>query len=499
MFFHFGFSDDVSPGLPLAFLNGAMMVDSGNENRSYLFASQDRYPVYAALSGMRSLLLVRDDDHVREYESRLSAFARHVDAIERVTGPLLDLRVPEPLFVGCDIDSPEVCLRPCQRLLQQIRDPKVINAAVLRGIYANQLTPTTHRLVTQFYDLLRDYGIDSYFRRDPFWDLAQLLLRWQEKTRYVELLSDYSGPPLPPHVPTAMVASSRLHGISWAQFLELVRNKTGSTAETRFFVKSAMDSGGEACVVLDRRNFLPKRTELLEALGEKVRKRGRVDGEVYLLVQPCIERAVDRCSLPTSVGFTYYIHDADHLERVAVGGHLYEDSDRSAFMGSFISKTLTQEAVESVGAQKLAALFRAFADQGIRGPINLDAVRNARGEYVFIYDCNPRLSGVFPALVVQRALERAGLNAESLFTLGYRGQLVYPYLAAKLEHLEGLDLLYTRRRQRGVFLLPSLVRADSFDVILLNMDVEEAQQVLDQGLIHELSDGRQNDLQQVFL
>ena len=42
-------------------------------------------------------------------------------------------------------------------------------------------------------------------------------------------------------------------------------------------------------------------------------------------------------------------------------------------------------------------------------------------------------------------------------------------------------------------------RDDSFDLILLNMGVAEAQQVLDQGLIHELSDGRQNDLQQVFL
>ena len=106
---------------------------------------------------------------------------------------------------------------------------------------------------------------------------------------------------------------------------------------------------------------------------------------------------------------------------------------------------------------------------------------------------------MFPGLVVGKALERAGLNAESLSTLGYRGRLVYPDLAAKLEHLERLDLLYTRGRQRGAFFLPSLVRADSFDLILLNMGVAEAQQVLDQGLIHELSDGRQNDLQQVFL
>ena len=499
MFFHFGSIDDVSSGLPLAFLGGSIMVDSGNEHRAYLLACQNRYPVYAALNGMRSLLLVRDDDHVREYQSRLSAVARHVKTIERFTGRLLDLRVPEPLFVGYDIDSPEVCLRPCQRFLQQIRDPMVINAGVLGGIHLNQLTPTSHRLVTQFYDLLRDHGIDSYFRRNLYSRAAQLAIRWHEKTRYVELLSAYSGPPLPPHVPTAMVASSRLQGMSWVQFLALVRGQIGSTTETRFFVKSAVDSAGEASAVFDRENFHQKRTELLEELVQKVRDKGRADREVYLLVQPCIERVVSPCSLPSSVGFTYFIHDSDHLERVAIGGHLYEDPDRSVFMGSFISNALTREAVESVGEQKLAALFRQFADQGIRGPINLDAVRNARGEYVFIYDCNPRLPGVFPALVVGQALERASLNAESLFTLGYRGRLVYPDLVAKLKHLEGLDLLYTRSRQRGVFLLPSLVRVDSFDLILLNMGVAEVQRVLDSGWIHELSDGRQNELQEVFL
>ena len=65
--------------------------------------------------------------------------------------------------------------------------------------------------------------------------------------------------------------------------------------------------------------------------------------------------------------------------------------------------------------------------------------------------------------------------------------------------LEELGLLYTRSRQRGVFVLPSLVRADSFDLILLNMEVAEVHQLLDSGLIHELSDERQNELGEVFL
>jgi hypothetical protein len=499
MFFHFGPDDDTaSSEMPLACLGGGIMVDSGSEGRSYLLTCQDRYPVYAALSGMRSLLFVRDDEHVREYQATLATVARHLKTIEAFTGPLLDIRVPEPLFVGCDIDSAEVSLRVCQRFLRQIHDPEIINARVLGGIYLNQISPIVHRLVTLFYDLLRDHGIDSQFHPEVDRQAAQLALHWHEKSRYVELLRDYSGPALPPHVPTAMIASSRLQEMSWEELLELVERQTGSTGERRFFVKSAMDSAGEVCVVLNRQNFQPRRRKLMDGLARKVREKERADREVYFLVQPCIERATDPSLLPSSVGFTYYIHDHDHLELLGLGGHLYEDSDRSEFLGIAVSKTLTRQAIEVVGEQRLTALFRAFAHQGLRGPVNLDAVRNAQGEYVFIYDCNPRLSGMMPALVVEQALERAGYQVQSILTLGHKGRLVYEDLAAKLSQLRDLDLLYTGNRQRGVLLLPSLVRRDSFDLILVNMEVTEVSQLLASGLINELSDER-SDLGEVFL
>jgi hypothetical protein len=55
-FFHFGVkSDSLADGPPLVCLNGGIMADTGSESLSYIYVCQDRYPVYAGLSGMRCL------------------------------------------------------------------------------------------------------------------------------------------------------------------------------------------------------------------------------------------------------------------------------------------------------------------------------------------------------------------------------------------------------------------------------------------------------------
>jgi len=143
--------------------------------------------------------------------------------------------------------------------------------------------------------------------------------------------------------------------------------------------------------------------------------------------------------------------------------------------------------------------LRLFAEQGYRGPINLDAVRNRHGEYVFIYDCNPRLGGSFPGLVLKNAFERAGMRAHTLLNLGYRGRIIYPDLEAKLAELQSLDLLYTRTHQRGVYIIPSVVRPDSFDLILINMKTDEVQEFIRSGRIDSLSDEEHRDLRGVYL
>jgi len=200
-----------------------------------------------------------------------------------------------------------------------------------------------------------------------------------------------------------------------------------------------------------------------------------------------------------SMGFTYHIYDVDRIEPVVFTGHLYEDSERKIFMGTYLSENLSRQALRAIGENKLLALFRLFAEQGLRGPIHLDAVRNVHGKYVFVYDCNPRLGGSLPGLILKLALQREGLRADTLVSIGYRGRIVYPNLRAKLDELREMDLLYTRDNQRGAYLVPSIVRPDSYDLILLNLDMAETRQFIESGRIRALSDHGQSELSGIYV
>ena len=114
-------------------------------------------------------------------------------------------------------------------------------------------------------------------------------------------------------------------------------------------------------------------------------------------------------------------------------------------------------------------------------------------------NCNPRLGGSLPGLILKLALQREGLRADTLVSIGYRGRIVYPDLRAKLDELCDLDLLYTRDKQRGAILVPSIVRPDSYDLILLNLEIAEIREFIESGLIHTLSDQGQNGLPGIYV
>ena len=102
-------------------------------------------------------------------------------------------------------------------------------------------------------------------------------------------------------------------------------------------------------------------------------------------------------------------------------------------------------------------------------------------------------------ILLKLALERSGLDARTILTLGYRDRIIYPDIEAKLNELNRRDLLYTRSRQRGVYIIPSLVRPDSFDLVLINMAMGEATDFIDSGLIDTLSEQGRRDLKGLYL
>ena len=504
LFFHFGtFIDSSEEGAPLVCLNGGIMADSGSEALDYIFTCQDRYPPYAAFGGMRCLLFVRDDVHREQYQRRLANLRELLLLTRSVTGPLLETQLLEPLYMPCSLTPALSEQTPTNREIaafqEQIKEPLVINKHVLNGLYLNQLSPTIAKLVRRFYDLLKASGINSSVRLLDYETQAITALKWHDKARYVNLIRDHAAKDqLPEHVPTALFSSRELQGMTWARLLEIVRQQTGLEDGTEFFIKSAMDAAGEVNTIVNKENHAVKFNELTGELQIKVNKMGRIQPEVTVLVQPRIKRSNNKDMLPVSVGLTYQIYDADNIERVIVAGHVFADAERKTCIGSYLSDELTRKVLNQVDEEKMIALLRLFADQGYRGPINLDAVRDNLGRYLLIYDCNPRLGGSFPGFILMHALKRAGLRAETSLNIGYRGRFIYPDLKAKLMELQDLGLLYTKTRQRGVYLVPSFVRPNSFDPVLINMKFEEMREIISSDLLGSLSDPDQLDLKGVY-
>ena len=57
-------------GNPTAHLGGFLLIDSGNEDLSYLFRCQERYIPYASLNNIRCLLFSRNRQHTQQYLNR---------------------------------------------------------------------------------------------------------------------------------------------------------------------------------------------------------------------------------------------------------------------------------------------------------------------------------------------------------------------------------------------------------------------------------------------
>lgn len=503
-FFHFGdFTDSSEEGAPLVCLNGGLMADTGSEAPDYIFICQDRYPPYAAFGGMRSLLFVRNEAHRQQYQVRLIKLREHLELTQSITGPLLDIELPEPLYMPCDLTQelrdqalPKTEIAAFQ---EQIRDHQVINDHVRGGIYLNQLSPTIARLVGQFYYLLKESGINNSARLPDYEKHALSALKWHNKAEYINLIHNCNtSEQLPLHVPTALLSSKDLQGMNWTRLLEIVQQQSGLEDATEFFIKSAMDSDGDVNTIVNKDNFAGEINWLSNELTIKVNKMGRVQDEAMLLVQPRIKRSNNKDILPSSIGLTYQIYDDDKFELIVVAGHVYNDAEHKTFIGSYLSDEQTHTVLNKIGEEKIISLLRLFAGQGYRGPINLDAVRNSQGQYIFIYDCNPRLGGSFAGLIVREALIRSGFRADTVLNIGYHGRFVYPDLKAKLTELNDKGLLYTQTTQRGVYLVPSLVRPDSFDPFLINMRLEEMKEFIASDILGSLSDMEQLNLKGVY-
>ncbi|MCH9686198.1 MAG: hypothetical protein K0V04_32495, partial [Deltaproteobacteria bacterium] len=231
------------------------------------------------------------------------------------------------------------------------------------------------------------------------------------------------------------------------------------------------------------------------ALRDVYRARHRI----RLLVQPAVDGPDAPTELPYGVGFSYDIRSPDDITPTAWAGQLYTDPDRKEHLGALLSPRFAQFPGCAPLDGQLRALCRVVAARGYRGPISFDGMLDADGDYRLIYDCNPRMTAVLPALVVQRYLRAQGAAVSSLANLDYRGRYTLDDPGDVMERLDSEGLLCRRGHPRGVLLLPNIARTRGWDALCVDMELPEILAVLDRGLLGPAHDAGKGSLTTPYL
>jgi hypothetical protein len=148
---------------------------------------------------------------------------------------------------------------------------------------------------------------------------------------------------------------------------------------------------------------------------------------------------------------------------------MYRDRPRHHFCGSYID----DQSVNEQMAAQVRQLCLLLAQEGYRGPVNFDARRNALGDWVFLYDCNPRLSAVYPGLAVRKFFRSLHWEIRNLANFGYRGEFGTRDLERILTDLDCAKLLLKDGGPSGILPLPNLCRAHGLDLVAVNIPYRE--------------------------
>jgi hypothetical protein len=497
----------------LAVIGGGLILDSGEAERTFLYRCQDRFLTYTSLLGLRSVLFVSGEAHASWYDALIGQLQARLELIASYTGAL-DAAVPPPFYVQCDLEEFRVGSFP--RFEKQIAELRARDSSV--HFELNQVSPSTCAILAQLDAALRAGGVYTGYNVESAADSASLALKLHDKSEYLHLVSAIDDTDrLPRHVPTALVSASSFTGIgSWAALVDLYRSGAcDPRAPDALFVKSARDSSGNVSARLDRENFHARIDAFNADVGLNLLSRGADDpalvaqlrreveaapslrhhafsddalrrwrsrqaaehSGIPLLVQPAVTPPAGSTSAP-SIGISVVIDGTDAVTPITASAQLYKDPERRQYLGSHVSDAFCASVLTPQRLEKLNALCRIFSDRGYRGPINFDACLDADGEYTFIYDCNPRLTAIYPPLAVRETLRRAGMAGDEVLSPGYRGEFIIGNLARCLDTCRTRDVLYTARRPRGAIVLPNLSRENGYDVLVVNCGIRQAAAIL---------------------
>jgi hypothetical protein len=456
-----GENRDVAGREHLGLISGFLLYDSGEAEETFLYRCQDRYVTYNSLCGLRTVLFVADEKHRNRYRQLLANHDYRTRLIRERTGIRLPC-TPSPWFAALSLHR-----------LQPVAFPASYMLAL------NQVSPSCALVAGEE---LREQG--------------ELALAWHDKSRYLQA-AQAAPDGLPRHATTALISTEEFSRLrSWHHLAGTWRERTGRAVPHALYVKSSCDSGGNVAVRLCPTRFDQASRQLRVSLRRGpdlaqlradlslppslanwswsesrmhtlLRNQRTRRGAVQLLIQEAIECPED--SDIQGLGVTCHITSAHHAEIVAAAGQMYRDSDRHHFLGSYVGGLTLGPRLD----RQVRALCALLGREGYRGPVNFDARRSATGEWVFLYDCNPRLSAIYPALAVREYLASKGYDVQTVANFGYRGEFAQPDLAKTLTELNRIGLLYRDDRPVGILPLPNLAREHGLDLAMVNVPYRE--------------------------
>ncbi|AMP39873.1 glutathione synthetase [Ralstonia solanacearum] len=495
--------------VPIAFIGGGLILDSGEAENTFVFRCQDRFLVYTSLQGWASLVLVLDEDQRRHYERLLATLAARLQHLAEVHG-VSPPRLPMPLYVQCDL-----------RTLSLAATDSLANVADVLAkrrervfFLTNQVSPTTSRLLRELTGLLRERGVRVEFDAAACEQVSTLALDWHNKARFMAFQRDAAMSGGPPRPPSMVLAPDAFIGTqSWRELAnDFARHGDLATPPAELFLKSSQDSSGNVSAILSEAAY----PEHAAAFAAEVRRWLLADGfdderfvqelrdecalppswehvrlddgtlaalrqaqarrrtRLPLIVQPVLRPPADGSDRPASLGVSLFVDDDSCPHVVAVAAQLYRDAQRRQFVGLYVDDRLLHDHRARALAEQCKSMARTLARHGYRGPVNFDACLGPDDRYWFVGDCNPRLTALYVPLAVRAWLRADGVQVDSVISFGYRGELAMQDVPRCIDAWSGAGLLFSRRQPRGMVILPNLARRDGHDALAVNLDVAQA-------------------------
>jgi hypothetical protein len=485
----------------LGCFSGTLLFDSGEADNTFFFRCQDRYLVYGALSRIRPLLFVTGG-HMERYAALLDCLMARIGTVSQRTGVPLPARI-SPFYVPLEADT--LTVAEAGWFFEQETPGGY-------SLVFNQISPTCAGIFRQLREIQRSRG-SALLTADELTVLSRggsLALRWHDKAEYVELAASSPGG-LPPHVPTRVLDPAEFLTLKgWEDLQALFGSREAGAVADSFYVKSSLDSGGNVAAKLTREDFSEALPALRREIENQVLCESASEAESLRQLRRDVELAPSlRASFWTDARLLSYVRrqrerrkrakvlvqpfveapEAASVQGIGVtgtasqgplfaAGQLYRDGERRHFLGSYVHDGVSSSILTPEFDVQMRRLCSLFAHAGYRGPLSFDARLGTDGRWVLLYDCNPRLTAVYPALAVFQYLRRIGWRCDSVISLGYRGEWNRRPLEDWLDQLETAGLLYGMRRNRGVLPLPSLARDNGCDLVALNLPPEELNDLL---------------------